>query len=291
MIEEKELYDFLKKQLRPKQILRIVFYALVLTVAVDRVRNDGFSYENLARISLKTLTVTAVISLFLVVILWHFAFYEPFILFIKDFITKKLNIINYRHWINKIANEMNCEYVNPEAIYGSLKWDKDSEFNYPHKIGSIVTPSLHTFYFIPVAWLLTIFWVPKWDLMITVGVIMIPLSFVADIAWERIETSCFIEQQDKVREKLKKYVPYDDKIKLIISYINNGAHSFQWFRDNTELKYTDNDFQKIIVTNPKLFKAIKIVKRDEEGKKLSSSSGLLGIKLTPEARKKLEGNN
>ncbi|NQT00403.1 MAG: hypothetical protein HQ580_00115 [Planctomycetes bacterium] len=85
------------------------------------------------------------------------------------------------------------------------------------------------------------------------------------------------------------HITDDENVNLIISYLARGAHSFQWFRDNTEFKYTNNDFQKIIVQNPRIFKAIKIVKRDEEGKKLPSSSGLPGIKLTSEARNMLEG--
>lgn len=86
------------------------------------------------------------------------------------------------------------------------------------------------------------------------------------------------------------HITDDENVNLIISYLARGAHSFQWFRENTEFNYSNQDFQKIIVQNPKLFKAINIVKKDEEGKKLPSSSGLPGIKLTYEARTKLEGN-
>ena len=124
-----------------------------------------------------------------------------------------------------------------------------------------------------------------WPTVITLGLFIFqkPISTVIR-SLKRVKFKGFELELEETN------VTDDEKVNLIVSYIANGAHSFQWFRDNTEFNYSNQEFQKIIVQNPKLFKSIKIVKRDEEGKKLPSSSGLPGIKLTPEARKKLEGN-
>jgi len=74
----------------------------------------------------------------------------------------------------------------------------------------------------------------------------------------------------------------DDEVNTIASYLSRGAHSFQWFRENTEFNYSDKKFNKIVYSNPDLFKPIKIVKRDKDGEK--SISGLPGMKLTVQAR-------
>jgi len=73
-------------------------------------------------------------------------------------------------------------------------------------IANVITPALHTFYLIPFAWLITYFWVPQWDLILTIGVLMIPLSFMADITWERIETGIFIRNKKLVCKELERYV-------------------------------------------------------------------------------------
>ena len=78
----------------------------------------------------------------------------------------------------------------------------------------------------------------------------------------------------------------DGEVNTIISYLSRSAHSFQWFRDNTEFNYSDSEFNKIIDKHRDLFKPIKIVRRDKDGKK--GREGSPGMKLTKEARDKLE---
>jgi len=116
MLEENEVLRFLQKLVRPKEVLRILFYSIVLTIAVHRISNEGIAYENLVTLSL-TLTAIIFIATLLVVILWHFTVYENVILPAKDFITRKFHITNYRHWINDLAQSMNCKQVHAEAIY------------------------------------------------------------------------------------------------------------------------------------------------------------------------------
>jgi len=78
----------------------------------------------------------------------------------------------------------------------------------------------------------------------------------------------------------------DDEVQAIASYLSRGATSFKWFRENTEFDYSDKEFNKIVYRNPDLFKAMKIVKRDKDGKK--SRTGLPGMKLTAQDRKQKE---
>jgi hypothetical protein len=78
----------------------------------------------------------------------------------------------------------------------------------------------------------------------------------------------------------------DQKLNDIATYLTQSAHSFQWLRENTQFKYSNGDFQKLINNNRDVFKPVTIIKRDEEGHKLYP--GLPGVKLTAEARKKLE---
>ena len=78
----------------------------------------------------------------------------------------------------------------------------------------------------------------------------------------------------------------DQEINIIIYYLQPSPHSFQWFRDNTEIQYTDRQFGTLLAKHSKILEPITIVSRDEEKRK--SSPGLPGMRLTQEYRQKLE---
>ncbi len=78
----------------------------------------------------------------------------------------------------------------------------------------------------------------------------------------------------------------DQEINTIVYYLQRSPHSFQWFRDNTEIQYTDAQFGTLLAKHDKILDPITIVSRDEEKRK--SSPGLSGMRLTQEYRLKLE---
>ena len=78
----------------------------------------------------------------------------------------------------------------------------------------------------------------------------------------------------------------DQEINTIVYYLQRSPHSFQWFRDNTEIQYTDTQFGTLLAKHDKNLEPITIVSRDEEKRK--SSPGLPGMRLTQEYRLKLE---
>jgi hypothetical protein len=78
----------------------------------------------------------------------------------------------------------------------------------------------------------------------------------------------------------------DQEINIIIYYLQRSPHSFQWFRDNTEIQYNDAQFNTLLAKHSGILEPITIVSRDEEKRK--SSPGLPGMRLTREYRQKLE---
>jgi hypothetical protein len=78
----------------------------------------------------------------------------------------------------------------------------------------------------------------------------------------------------------------DQEVNIIVYYLQKSPHSFQWFRDNTEIQYTNEQFGTLVVTHSEVLEPITIVSRDEEKRK--STSGLPGMRLTREYRKKIE---
>ena len=200
----------LNKVLQPKEIIQAMFFLLVLTIAFFRIWDGGITLKKLAGSELVEYTLMRLMAALLFVIFWNLVVYKYIIIPVKDFITRKLKIINYRHWINKLSREMGCKNVDPERIYGSLKWhNEEFKSQYPCDKAAIITPALHTFYLIPAAWLITLIWVPQWDLIVTIGVLMIPFSFIADITWENFETSIYKRNKKLVLEELKRYVDSD----------------------------------------------------------------------------------
>ena len=78
----------------------------------------------------------------------------------------------------------------------------------------------------------------------------------------------------------------DQEINIITYYLQRSPHSFQWFRENTEIQYTDAQFSTLLATHRDVLEPITIVSRDEEKRK--SSSGLPGMRLTRAYRQKLD---
>lgn len=76
------------------------------------------------------------------------------------------------------------------------------------------------------------------------------------------------------------------EISIIASHLQRGPHSFQWFRDNTEFKYKDEEFVKLVSKNPQLFETITIVSRDKN--KREGKPGLPGMRIKREVRDKIE---
>ena len=78
----------------------------------------------------------------------------------------------------------------------------------------------------------------------------------------------------------------DQEIKIIVYYLQRSPHSFQWFRDNTEILYSNEQFVTLMAKHPKILEPITIVSRNEEKRK--SAPGLRGMRLTREYRQKIE---
>lgn len=70
----------------------------------------------------------------------------------------------------------------------------------------------------------------------------------------------------------------DDNVNSIITILRDqGAHSFQWFRDNTDFAFSDEKFKEIIRHNPGHLKEVKIISHDPRERKLKM--GNPGLKL------------
>jgi len=78
----------------------------------------------------------------------------------------------------------------------------------------------------------------------------------------------------------------DQEINIIVYYLQRSPHSFQWFRDNTEIQYTDAQFSTLLAKHSEILEPITIVSRDEEKRK--SSPGLPGMRLKKQYRQKIE---
>jgi len=119
-----------------------------------------------------------------------------------------------------------------------------------------------------------------WPSVVAIGLVIFrrPISNV-------ISSLRKIKYKDFEAELEEADIAPNPEINILISYLTRSAHSFQWFRDHTELKYSDDRFNEIISKNPELIKKVTIIKRDEEGNRIYP--GLQGMKLTQEATKRL----
>ncbi len=80
----------------------------------------------------------------------------------------------------------------------------------------------------------------------------------------------------------------DPQVDQLMSVLQNSAHSFEWIRENSQLKFTDEEFEKIIAKHPNYFTRTRIVKRDEKGNRVKP--GLPGAKLTNAALRELHAD-
>jgi len=56
-----------------------------------------------------------------------------------------------------------------------------------------------------------------------------------------------------------------------------GPHSFEYFRNNTNIRYSDEEFHKIIETYPDCFQEVRIIQHDQDGNRIIP--GRPGIRL------------
>ena len=76
--------------------------------------------------------------------------------------------------------------------------------------------------------------------------------------------------------------PKKKEIDIIVYHLQRSPHSFQWFRDTTELKYSNKRFSTIMATYPNILESINISGSDKKKRKRP------GMRLTQEYRKNLE---
>ena len=96
----------------------------------------------------------------------------------------------------------------------------------------------------------------------------------------------FLRYKDLEMELVAPQETSDQEINIIVYYLQRSPHSFQWFRDNTEIQYTNEQFGMLVAKHPKILEPITIVSRDEE--KRESTPGLTGMRLTRKYRQKIE---
>jgi len=96
----------------------------------------------------------------------------------------------------------------------------------------------------------------------------------------------FLRYKDLEMELVAPQDTSDQEINIIVYYLQRSPHSFQWFRDNTEIQYTNEQFGTLVAKHPEILEPITIVSRDEEKRK--STPGLPGMRLRREYRQKIE---
>lgn len=95
----------------------------------------------------------------------------------------------------------------------------------------------------------------------------------------------FLRYKDLEVELVAPQDTSDQEINTIVYYLQRSPHSFQWFRDNTEIQYTDTQFGMLLANHGQILEPVTIVSRDEEKRK--STPGLPGMRLTREYRQKI----
>ena len=96
----------------------------------------------------------------------------------------------------------------------------------------------------------------------------------------------FLRYKDLEMELVAPQDTSDQEINIIVYYLQRSPHSFQWFRDNTEIQYTNEQFGTLVAKHPEILEPITIVSRDEKRRK--STPGLPGMRLRREYRQKIE---
>jgi hypothetical protein len=96
----------------------------------------------------------------------------------------------------------------------------------------------------------------------------------------------FLRYKDLEMELVTPQETSDQEIDIIVYYLQRSPHSFQWFRDNTEIKYTNEQFAPLVAKHPEILEPITIVSSDEEKRK--STPGLPGMRLTRKYRQMIQ---
>lgn len=118
-----------------------------------------------------------------------------------------------------------------------------------------------------------------------------PTAFVIAIILFRVPITKVILSLKSLRYKefeIEMVAPQDisdQEINIIVYYLQRSPHSFQWFRDNTEIQYTDAQFGTLLAKHSEILEPITIVSSDKEKRK--STPGLPGTRLTREYRQKI----
>jgi len=95
----------------------------------------------------------------------------------------------------------------------------------------------------------------------------------------------FLRYKDLEVELVEPQETSDQEINTIVYYLQRSPHSFQWFRDNTEIQYTDAQFGTLLAKHGEILEPVTIVSRDEE--KRQTTPGLPGMRLTRQYRQKI----
>ena len=80
-----------------------------------------------------------------------------------------------------------------------------------------------------------------------------------------------------VRLKAKYGVTSGSAIDRVVQALAHSPHSFKALRERG-LSQTDAEFEQLLASNPGLFRSVRIVRRDEQGRRVMS--GWPGIGLT-----------
>jgi len=76
------------------------------------------------------------------------------------------------------------------------------------------------------------------------------------------------------------------ELDIIVHHLRRSPHSFQWFRDNTEISYSDEQFRTLIATHPKILEDVTVVSGNELERK--SRPGRPGMRLAQEYRQNID---
>lgn len=87
---------------------------------------------------------------------------------------------------------------------------------------------------------------------------------------EVVET---VQNAEEAKEHHLTSIP-DDVVPQIVHAIRSSPHSFEWFRKNTQLRLSDDDFRRVISAFPDLFRQVIVMRRDENGVRVRGSPGV-----------------
>jgi hypothetical protein len=78
------------------------------------------------------------------------------------------------------------------------------------------------------------------------------MLFLKSLRYEGLEVEMVVPQQTSVQE-----------INTIVYYLQRSPHSFHWFRNNTEIQYTDAQFGTLFAKHSETLEPVTIVSSDK----------------------------